>query len=475
MYDIIIIGSGVIGASVARFLSRYNARIVVLEKDEDVSCGTSKANSGISHAGFDAEVGSLKAKFNVLGNKMMKALSEELEFPYKQNGALVLAFDEESKKKLEDLYDRGIKNGVEGLSIITGDEARKIEPLISNEVVWALHAATSGIVSPYEMNIALCENASANGVEFRLNSEVTNICKTQNGLTVTINNGEEIEGKVVINCAGVYADTINNMVSQKHLDIISRKGEYMLLDKAYNYYTKTTLFQTPTKMGKGILVAPTTHGNIIVGPTAVDIESKSDVSTTISGLNEAWKKALLSIPTLNKRGIITQFSGLRAHPIYDDFIIGFSDVEGLYNVAGIESPGLTSAPAIGEYVSDEVAKFLGLELKDNFISHREAIPHFSNLSDLEQEKLIQKNPLYGHVVCRCECVTEGEIVDSINRPVGATTLDGVKRRTRAGMGRCQMGFCTPKIMEIIARELHMELEDVTKKGPGSNIVVGKVK
>lgn len=474
MVDVVIIGAGVIGASVSRYLSKYHAKVIVLEKENDLSMGTSKANSGISHAGFDCEEGTLKAKFNVLGNEMMEKLSADLDFPYIKNGAFVLAFDDEAKSTLESLLDKGLKNGVKELSIISGDDARIIEPKLSNEVAWALYAKTSGIVSPYEMTIALAENACDNGVEFKFNSEVTAINTLIDGLEVVVNNNETIKTKVVINCSGMHSGCVSKMVGIEDINIISRKGEYLLLDKNLNY-THTTLFQTPTKMGKGILVAPTTHNNTLVGPTAVDINSIDDTNTTIEGLNEAWNKALLSVPSLNKRQVITQFSGLRSHEAKGDFIIGWSEVKNFYNVSGIESPGLTSAPAIGEYVSKEISQRLNLPLKDNFIEKRVGIKHIAHLPLEEKVALIKENPLYGHVICRCEEVTEGEIVDSINRTLGARDLDGVKRRTRSGMGRCQMGFCTPKIMEIIARELHIDVTEVTKKGPGSNIVVGKVK
>ena len=480
MLDVIIIGSGVIGASIAKYLSHYNGSFLVLEKEEDIAMGTSKANSGISHAGFDCNSGSLKAKFNVLGNEMMASLSRDLDFPYVQNGAFVLAFTNEDKMKLEILLEKGLKNNVKDLSIISGSQARKIEPKLSEEVKWALHAKTSGIVSPYELTIALCENAYANKVEFSLNSEVTNITKCENYFDVEVNGSIHFQSKMVINCAGLFSDKINEMLGLNDIKIIPRKGEYLLLDKSVSY-TNTTLFQTPTKMGKGILVTPTTHSNTLLGPTASDIDDKSDTKTTIEGLNEAWNKATLSIPTLNKKEVITQFSGLRSHPVDEngndiyDFIIGPTKVEGFYRVCGIESPGLTSAPAIGKYVAEYIKDYLNLTLKSEIVTSRKGIKHICKLDDDKKKELIKENPLYAHVICRCEEVTEAEIIDSINRPLGARSLDGVKRRTRSGMGRCQMGFCTPKIMEILARQLKIDVTDVTKSGKGSNVVMGKVK
>lgn len=474
MYDVLIVGGGVVGCALARELSRYDAKIAVAEKENDVATGTSKANSGIVHAGFDAKTGSNKAKYNVWGAGMFETLSKQLDFPYRKNGALVLCFDKADEPKLQDLLNQGVENGVKNLKIISGDEARKLEPNVSGRVTAALYVASSGIVSPYEMTIAYAENACTNGAEFLLEKEVKDIKKKDGVFEVTLN-GERVTAKAVVNCAGVYADEINNMVCGEKLQIISRKGEYCLLDKKCGWLTDATLFQLPTKMGKGILVAPTTHGNILVGPTADDILGKQDVDTTYDGLNTAFDKALLSVPCLNRRNIITQFAGLRAHCSQNDFVIGESSVQNFYNAAGIESPGLTSAPAIAVDLAEKIASNLKLNKKDIFTETRKGIPHFATMSDSDREQLIKQNKLYGRIVCRCENVTEGEIVDSINRPLGATDMDGVKRRTRAGMGRCQAGFCTPRVMEILARELGKDLTEITKNGKGSNIVVGRTK
>ncbi|MBD5100789.1 MAG: NAD(P)/FAD-dependent oxidoreductase [Clostridiales bacterium] len=474
MRKVLIIGAGIVGCSVARELSRYGAEITVLEKFNDVSCGTTKANSGIVHAGFDAKPNTKKAKFNLLGNAMFDKLAKELDFPFKRNGALVLCFSEEDLPNLYDLYQRGVANGVEELQTLTGDQVREIEPHVSKEVVAALWAKTSGIVSPYEMAIAYAENAAANGVKFLFEKKVTKIAKKGKIWQVETQDGAVYEADMVINCAGVHADDLNNMVSDKKIEIIPRKGEYMLYDKTCGYLAQRTIFQMPSKMGKGILVAPTTHGNLITGPTANDVDSKDDINTSFDGLKEVWEKSLFSVPSLNKKYVITQFSGTRAHSTSGDFIIGMSDKRGFYNVAGIESPGLTSAPAIAVYVAEDVAHILALDRKTDFIATRKGIPHFATMSDTERQKLIAKNPLYGKVVCRCEVVTEGEIVDSINRPVGAKDVDGVKRRTRAGMGKCQSGFCMESVMEILARELGIPFEDVLKS-QGGKIVIGKAK
>ena len=476
MKDVIIIGGGVIGCGIARELSAYQVNALVLEKGNDVSVGTSKANSGIVHGGFDAKPNTLKAKYNVLGNAMFDELSKELDFPFRRNGSMVLCFDEAQTDGLTELYDRGVKNGVTGMYIVKGNaEIKKLEPYVSDKAVAALVVPSGGIVSPYEMTVAYAENAAVNGTEFRFLSEVTSVVKTDGVFTVTCADGYSEQARAVVNAAGVYADVINNMVSNNKLHITARKGDYVLMDKTCGYLADHTLFQLPSKMGKGVLVTPTTHGNILVGPTATDVEDKSDVSTTADELNQAFTKASVTVPSLSRRNIITQFSGLRAHLDSDDFVIGESDVEGFYNVAGIESPGLSCAPAIACDMAQQVASKLSLKRKLHFQANRKGIPQFSKLSNTEREKLIDQNPLYGKIVCRCEVVTEGEIVDSIRRPVGAKDLDGVKRRTRAGMGRCQAGFCTPRIMEIIARELGCDMQDVTKLGGKSNIVVGKTK
>ncbi len=477
MKDVIIIGGGVVGCSVARELSRFDADILLLERGNDVSVGTSKANSGIVHGGYDAKTGTLKAKFNVAGNAMFDALARELDFPFKRNGSMVLCFDKADIGKLLELKEQGVKNGVQGLYVLEGYEAVKaMEPYVSENVVAALVVPNGGIVSPYEMTIAYAENAATNGVKFRFGSEVTAIDRIDGGLQVTCADGFTAQAKYVVNAAGVYADVINNMISPDKMHITARKGDYELLDKTCGYMASHTLFQMPTKMGKGVLVTPTCHGNILVGPTATDVTDKDDVATTPEELASAFDRALLTMPSLNRRNIITQFSGLRAHLDTDDFVIGESAaVKGLYNVAGIESPGLSSAPAIAVHVAEEIAQKLSLGKNANFVAERKGIPHFATLSDEERQKLVAENPLYGRIVCRCETVTEGEIVEAIRRKPGAVDMDGVKRRTRQGMGRCQAGFCTPRVMEILSRELGVPMTEVTKRGGNSQFVIGRTK
>lgn len=475
MKKIIIIGAGVVGCSIARELSRYEADITVLERENDVACGTSKANSGVVHGGFDAKPGTNKALYNVLGNAMFDKLSKELDFPFKRNGAYVLCFDENRWGDLKRLYDQGIENGVKDVKVVTGDEVRAREPYVSQEVKGALWCPSSGIVSPYEMTIAYAENAADNGVEFVFEKGVASLRKNGDKMTVVCEDGDEMTADIVVNCAGLHSDDLNNTVSDKKYRIVPRKGEYMLLDKTAGYLTSSTLFQLPTAMGKGILVVPSVHGNILLGPTAVDIGDKECKDTTYDGLAEAFDKAKITVPSLTKKQVITQFAGLRAHSDAGDFVIGFADDDSLlYNLIGIESPGLTAAPAIAVRAAKDISQRLGLKPDEKFNPVRKGIPCFATMTERERAEIIKKNPLYGRIVCRCEVVTEGEIVDSINRPVGAKDLDGVKRRTRAGMGRCQSGFCSERVMEIISRERGIDMTEVTKSGKGSEIVVGRV-
>ncbi|MCI8282146.1 MAG: NAD(P)/FAD-dependent oxidoreductase [Lachnospiraceae bacterium] len=479
-YDVIIIGAGVVGCAVARELSRYPLKIGVLEKEEDVCCGTSKANSGIVHAGFDAESGTLKAKLNVEGNRMMEELSKELDFPFYRNGSLVLCFHKEDEPKLKKLLQRGQANGVEGLELLGKEELQKHEPMVSDEAVAALYAPTGGIVCPFGMTIALAENAYQNGVEFFFDQTVTKIEKTgQNdgmGRYRITAGGESFAADYVINAAGVYADVFHNMVSEEKIHITPRRGAYCLLDKSRPGLVGHTVFQLPGAYGKGVLVTPTVHGNLMVGPTALDVEDKEGNNTTGAELKELIQKAKRSVPGLPMNQVITSFAGLRAHEDGGEFIIGeVSDAKGFLDCAGIESPGLTSAPAIGKMVAGLVADQLQLVEREDFVPERKGILNPAGMEEQDRIRLIQEQPAYGTIVCRCEMITEGEIIDAINRPLGAKSLDGVKRRTRAGMGRCQSGFCSPRVMEILSRERKIPMEDVTKSGGTSRIIQGRNK
>ena len=464
MKDVIIIGAGVSGCAIARELSRYQLDICVLERESDICEGTSKANSGIVHGGFDAKPGTLKAKLNVLGNSMMDEMSKKLDFEFKRNGSMVVCQNEMGIPALEKLLEQGKENGVKGMKILKREQALELEPNLADGVYAVLYIPSGGIVCPFGMNIAYAENAAQNGVEFKLGTEVQLIERVGQDYRIQTNQGV-FETKYVINAAGVYADVFHNMVSELKIHITPRRGDYCLLDKTAGDLVRHTIFQLPTEKGKGVLVTPTIHGNLLLGPTAIDIEDKEATATTAKGLHEVLEKCTKSVKNIPFKQVITSFAGLRAHEEHGEFIIGeVEDAKGFIDVAGIESPGLTSAPAIGIYVRDILAEKMELKEKENFVEERKGIVRFLDLPKEEQNRLLQENQAYGQIVCRCEQITEGEILDAIHRPLGATTLDGVKRRTRAGMGRCQAGFCTPKVMEILARELHLELKDIRKNG-----------
>ena len=475
MYDIIIVGAGVIGCAVARELSKYNARILVIEKNEDVCAGTSKANSAIVHSGYDAKNGTLKARFNVEGNRMMEAVCRELDVPFKRIGSLTVCTDADRIGELDHLRERGERNGVEGLRVLSREELLEIEPNIGDEVVAALSAPTAGIVCPFKLTIAYAENAAVNGAEFLFDTKVKNIF-SENGIWHIVTDNEEYTAAAVVNAAGVYSDVFNNMVSEKKLHITPRRGDYILLDRAAEGHVKHTIFQLPTAYGKGVLVTPTVHGNTIIGPSAIDIDDRESTATTAEGIDSVIARSALSVKNLPIRQVITSFAGLRAHGDRHDFVLGEAeDAENFFNCAAIESPGLSAAPAIGVYIAGLIREKLELSEKESFIAERRDILDPKKLSIEERNELIKREPAYGTIVCRCESVTEGEILDAIRRPVGARSLDGVKRRTRAGMGRCQAGFCSPKVMEILRRELGVDLREVTKSGGNSYIVNARTK
>ena len=472
--DVIIIGAGVTGCAIARELSRYQLDICVVEKESDICEGTSKANSGIVHGGFDAKPGTLNARLNVQGNAMMEELSKKLDFPFQRNGSMVVCQSAEEMPVLEELKQRGLTNGVKDMRILSRTEALEMEPNLADSVYAALLVPSGGIVCPFGLNIALAENAAANGVAFRLETEVLSIeklpetdaaaCGMCNGYLVHTDKGD-LQTRFLINAAGVYADTFHNMVSEKKLHITPRRGDYLLLDRTAGGHVHHTIFQLPSEYGKGVLVTPTVHGNLMVGPTAIDIEDREATATTAEGLAQVMEKCGKSVKDVPLKQVITSFAGLRAHEDGGEFIIGEAeDAKGFIDAAGIESPGLSSAPAIGQYVREIMEGLTELKEKSRFIETRKGIVRFAECSREVQQELIRQNPAYGKIICRCETITEGEILDAIHRLLGATTLDGIKRRTRAGMGRCQAGFCTPKVMDLLARELGLELKDIRKNG-----------
>ena len=474
-YDVAVIGAGVSGAMIARELSAYDISIALLDRANDVAMGTTKANSAIVHGGFDAIPGTLKAKLNVKGTALMPVVCKEMNVPFRNNGSLVLAFSDSEMETVKALYDRGATNGVPGLEIIDKAKIKELEPHATDEAVGALLCKSSGIVCPYELTIAATEVAVTNGAEFIRNCEVTAISDNGDYFTLTTTQGE-IKAAYIINAAGTHTDEIARMIGDDSFDIINRKGEYYLLDKSYGYLADHTIFQCPNPMGKGVLVTPTVDGNLLIGPTALDVDGKDNIDTTAEGLDTVISKAAKSVPEVTLRGAITSFAGVRAHLESDDFLIDYSEKNGRFiNVAGIESPGLSAAPAVGLYVRDLLLEKLEANKKENASLTREAPVRFRHMTKSEREELIKKNSAYGRIICRCETITEGEIIDSIKAPAGARDVDGVKRRTRAGMGRCQGGFCGSKVVEILARELGVPMNEITKFGGESKIIYERTK
>lgn len=472
-YDVIVVGAGVTGCAVARELSRRRGRFLVLERESDICEGTSKANSAIVHAGFDAEPGSWKARMNAVGSARMERLAKDLDVPYRRNGAMVACLREEELPKLWALYERGLQNGVSGMRLLSGDEARAMEPHLSKETQGVLLAETSAIICPFQLTLGLAENAAGNGVEFRLDTEVTGLEQKRGDWVVHTSEGDAA-ARAVVNAAGIFGGWLHNLAGGKKLHITPRRGEYMLLDKAAGNHVSHTVFQLPGKYGKGVLVTPTVHGNLLVGPTAEDITDPEDTATTRAGLAQVAAKSALAVEGIPYRLAITSFAGLRAHEAGDDFIVG-ETAEGFFDAVGIESPGLSSAPAIGEYLAGLVAEKLALPENPAFTPIRRAPPRMAELPVKERAERIRENPAYGAIVCRCEQVSEGEILDAVHGVLGARTLDGVKRRVRAGMGRCQGGFCSPRVMELLSRELSLDLTELRKSGKNSPIVLEKIR
>ena len=473
MVDVVIVGGGVCGCSLLYELSRYKLSAVLVEKENDVSVGTTKANSAIVHAGYDPHPGTKMARYNVEGNALVKELCEKLDVPYQQIGSLVLAFDADQDALVRELFDRGTQNGVPGMKVLSAEEVREMEPNVSPEVTSALYAPSAGIVSPWELAIALAETAVKNGAQVELNSEVTSIQPIDGGFRVTAG-GKEIDTRFVVNAAGIWSDKINDMAAPHTFTVSANKGEYFLLDKSQGTLVNHVIFQCPSKVGKGVLVSPTVHGNLIVGPNAEDAE-KDDLGTTGDGLAFVRKMALRSVPDINFRDSIRNFAGLRANTEIDDFLVGETEQKGFFNIAGIKSPGLTSAPAIAR----DVVRMLGeaglaLDPKETFVDERHVV-RFKHLSHEERAAAIAKNPLYGQIVCRCETITEGEIVDALHRPLPPCSIDGVKRRCGSGMGRCQGGFCGPRVQQIIARELGIPQEAVMMDRAGTAVITGETK
>ncbi|HAK46583.1 MAG TPA: FAD/NAD(P)-binding oxidoreductase [Spirochaeta sp.] len=476
MYDVAIIGAGVSGGFVARELSRYNLKIIVLEKETDVSCGTTKANSAIIHAGYDPEENTLMARLNSEANPMFDRICEELDVPFKRNGSLVVAYDEQQKAHIETLYQRGLNNGIDKMKLLGRNELRKREPNINPDATGALLAETAGIIDPMLLTISLIENAVANGCELKLSYTVTGISKKDNFFRISGEGEQDIETRYVINAAGVFADVIHNMAAAPDFRILPRRGQYFVLDKSEGSIINSVIFPCPDKDGKGILITPTVHGNILLGPSSDNLEDPEDLITTAELLDKTRLGVRKLIPSVTTRNSIRTFAGMRAQPDTGDFIIREAPgTKGFFDLAGIKSPGLSAAPASALYLISLMEKS-GLELKQKEVFNpRVERKLFLERPEIEQKKLLKENPLYGRIVCRCESITEGDILDAIHRPAGAMTLDAVKRRCRPGMGRCQGGFCGPKVQEILARELGRSWEEIMLEKKHSYILTGRTK
>lgn len=476
IFDAAVIGAGVVGAMIGRELTKYKLSVCILEKECDVAMGSSRANSAIVHAGFDAENGTDKAWMNVRGSQVMGQVAADLGVSYRQNGSLVIGFDESDMDVIRALYDRGVKNGVQGLEIISKERLKELEPNISDRAVGALHAPTGAIICPYDLTISAVGNAMDNGAQLKLNFKVDNIEWTGEHFRV-FSGGDVVEARYLVNAAGLFSDEVAKLVGEEDFSIRPRRGEYLLLDKECGSFADHTVFRTPTKMGKGILITPTVDGNLLLGPTSENIEDKENLEVTAAGINKIIGEALQDMPEVPHRKVITSFCGLRATTEGGDFIVRPAKGNPHFILAaGIDSPGLSASPAIAERVA-ELLKEAGLALEPNptFIPVRKSTHWFRKLSGSEKNEIIEEDPKFGRVICRCETVTEGEIVDVIHRNPQATTLDAIKRRTRSGMGRCQGGFCSPYIVEILSRELNLPFEAITKSGEGSYLNVGKTK
>ncbi len=473
MFDVVIIGCGIIGAATAFELSKYDLKVAVLEKENDVAMGTTRANSAILHAGYDPEPGTLMARLNVKGVKMAKELCAQLDVPYQQIGSLVLAFDEADRQTLQQLYERGTANGVEGMRILSGEEAREMEPNLSPEVKGALYAPSAAIVNPWEYCLAFAEVAVQNGVQLMLDHEVTGIRREGDHYRILCGE-EEIETKAIVNAAGVHSGRVHDMVCPHSFTIRPNIGQYYLMDKTEGKLVSHVIFQCPSAVGKGVLVSPTVHGNLLVGPNSLNVEDADREGTTADGLAFVRKTATRSVPGINYRYSIRNFAGLRANAAeQDDFIIEEA-MPGFIDLAGIKSPGLSAAPAIALEAVELLKKTVTLNKKTEYVQTRRHV-RFNEAKPEEKAELIRRNPLYGRVICRCETITEGEIIDAVHSPIPPRSVDGVKRRAGTGMGRCQGGFCGPRVLEILARELGVSPADIPKDRRGSMILVGKTK
>lgn len=480
-YDVVVVGAGVAGACAARELARLDASLAVFEAGNDIASGATRANSGIVHAGYDPQPGTLKAHYNAQGAQLYPEWARDLDFLYINNGSLVVAYSEEELASVRQLVARAQENGVAGVREIDAKELRKLEPEVSDTAVGALLAPTAAICDPYGVAFAAAENAAENGAQFFFNERVEVVENIQSGreecgrqeyrFALITSEGRRIFAYTVVNAAGVFADEMHNMVSAQKLTITPVRGEYRLYDTDYGSTFSHTMFQAPSKEGKGVLITPTIHGNLLVGPNAVPQESKTDTLTTKEGLEFILKAAQKTWPELSPRGMITNFAGLRASGTTGDFVIGEADdAPGFFDIACFDSPGLTSAPAVAVSIAQAVARRLQVSQKKDFNPLRKAVPLFDAMNERERAQAIAADSRYGHVVCRCMNVTEAEIVQHMHRELPVLSLDTLKWRSGAMMGRCHGGFCSPEVIRIMARELGINPRDIDKRFVGSSVV-----
>lgn len=475
--DVVVIGAGAVGCAIARELSKYEVDVTVVDKRDDIGGNASKSNSAIIHTGYDASPGTLESQLVVAANPMYDKLTKELDVPFKRIGAILPAFTDEQYEQLPAIKEKAFKNHVYDVEYLSKEELLKREPNLNPEVKGGLYIPRESIIDPFILVQALAENAYANGAKFLLNTEVTGIQTEDGRIKAVETTGGTIETKCVVNAAALYCDDIAAMVGKAEYTVQARRGQFYILDKNTSCKVEHIVLPIPTKITKGKLMCPTIHGNMLVGPTAEDLDDKLDSSTTKEGLDSIETDVRKMIPNVNVRDTITQYSGLRPNRKPEGLRVDlYDDLQGYVNLSGVRSTGLTLSVAMGKYVAEQVKKCgLDLKLKENFIKTRKGIPCFHEMSKEEQEAIIKENPLYGTIICRCETITEGEIVDAIRRPLGARTVDAVKRRVRAGMGRCQGGFCGPKVIEILARELGVAPEEIEKNLKGSYMVTGHTK
>lgn len=475
--DYVVIGAGAVGCAIARELSKYEVSVIVVDKRDDVGGNASKSNSAIIHTGYDAKPGTLESQLVVAANPMYDQLAKDLDVPFERIGALLPAVTDEQFEQLPAIKQKAFDNHVYDVEYLSAQTMREMEPNLNPEVKGGLFIPRESIIDPFILVQALAENAYANGVSFMLETEVTDIEVVDGAVRKVITTQGDIEADCVINAAALHCDDIAAMVGKADYKVVPRRGQFFILDKNTDTKVNHIVLPIPTKITKGKLMTPTIHGNMLVGPTAEDLDDKENSATTTAGLDSIAADVRRLVPKVNLRDAITEYSGLRPNRNPEGLHVDtWEDLDGYVNLSGVRSTGLTLSVSMGKYVVERIRQTgRALTLKDNLIRTREGIPRFCELGEQEREALVAADPRYGQIICRCETITEGEIVNAIHRPLGAKTMDAVKRRVRAGMGRCQSGFCGPRVMAILARELKVPEEAINKNLAGSYMVTGAVK